>query len=98
MNEVRHEKPGTHGFAGNCAPGALNQLSGPQETFSVGVFEWLPKSSGKGVKKGPVKVRLRGSMSDPDEVYAAARSVCAQLDAGTYKGPKSTWAYLLHDA
>lgn len=96
MQDVRHQKPGTHAFAGSCAPGALNQLSGGQETFSVGIFEWLPKANGKGVKKGPVKVRLRGSMSDPDEVYSAARRVCEQLDMGTYKGPKSTWAYLLH--
>lgn len=98
MQDVRHQKPGTHAFAGGCAPGAVSHYGGGQENFSIGIFEWLPKSNGKGVKKGPVKVRLRGPVSKPEEVYSAARCVCAQLDAGTYKGPKSTWARLIHDA
>jgi hypothetical protein len=72
----------SHGFSGNCAPG-VTQFT--YETLSVGV----PKSSGKGLKKGPVKVRISGHTSDHESVYEKARQVVAQLDAGTYAGPKT---------
>jgi len=52
------------------------------------VFEWLPKASGKGLKKGPVKVRVSGPARFPDIVEREAKRVVAALDAGTYTGPK----------
>lgn len=85
MNEA-----GQHGYDGACMPGGAHECkSFMQETFSVGVFEWVAKSSGKGVKRGPVKVRVRGPFSEPEKVFDKAREIAAALDAGTYSGPKN---------
>lgn len=78
-----------HGFDGNCRPGGPGEFCSSQETFSVGIFQILPKSSGKGTKRGPVKVRVRGYVSHPGYVYSKAREIVDQLDAGTYSGPKT---------
>lgn len=81
---------GKHGFDGDCAPGAAGVLKNSvQETFSVGIFEWVPKSSGKGCKRGAVKVRVKGPFGDPEKVYAKARTIAGELDAGSYAGPKN---------
>ena len=77
---------GTHGFSGNCTPDKIGSFY--QETFSVGIFEWLSKSGGKGVKKSAVKVRVSGSVSKEMVVYETAREIVTELDTGTYKGPK----------
>ncbi len=79
-------KAGTHGFSGACepVPGAVPAL----ETFSVGIFEWIPRADGKGLKKSPVKVRVSGHSLNPRAVYEAAQKIVAELDAGTYSGPK----------
>ena len=82
---------GKHGFDGNCAPGALGTIRN-QDTFSVGIFEWLPKSGGKGCKRSTVKVRVKGCFSDPDKVYAKAREIASLLDEGQYIGPKTVMA------
>jgi hypothetical protein len=78
---------GTHDFEGACAPGSMTFCQ--WDTFSVGIFEWVPKSSGRGSKRGKVKVRVKGSTSDPDSVAAKAREIVAALDAGAYIGPKT---------
>ena len=76
---------GKHGFSGACVPGS----GWPgQHTFSVGVYEWVPKASGKGCKKSAVKVRVSGPIDDYDRVYAKAAEITAAIDAGTYTGPK----------
>lgn len=81
---------GKHDFDGNCAPSADGVLTyTAQETFSVGIFEWVPTSSGKGCKRGAVKVRVKGPFSDPEKVYSKARAIAGELDAGTYAGPKN---------
>jgi hypothetical protein len=81
---------GRHDFSGQCAPGPTQDKGAATgRSFSVGIFEVLPRASGKGTKRGPVKVRVKGPMSDPEAVFARARLICAQLDAGTYTGPKS---------
>lgn len=83
---------GRHDFSGQCAPGPQQDkgaAAGWYRTFSAGIFEVLPRASGKGMKRGPVKVRVRGPLADPEAVFARARLICAQLDAGTYQGPKS---------
>lgn len=59
------------------------------KTFSVGVFEVLPKSSGNGTKRGKVRVRVSGKVADRVRVHAKADKICAQLEAGTYVGPKT---------
>ena len=45
-----------HGYAGSCAPGQSQAFM--NTTFSVGIFQWLPKSSGEGLKKSAVKFRI----------------------------------------
>lgn len=83
-------EPGKHDFEGSCAPGASGVLKNSlQETFSVGIFEWVPKSGGKGHKRGAVKVRVKGPFHDPEKVYSKARAIAGELDAGTYVGPKN---------
>lgn len=74
-------------FSGSCEPG--KHYCGGMETFSVGVFEVLPKVDGKGTKHGKVQVRVKGPISNPEAVYAKAREVVEQLTAGTYKGSKT---------
>ena len=76
---------GEHDFDGACAP---RPPFGSNLTFSVGVFEYVEKRS-VGLKRGKVKVRVKGPTSDPERVFAKAREIVEQLDAGTYTGPKN---------
>jgi hypothetical protein len=78
-------KAGKHGFSGACRPGS--GWAG-HHTFSVGVFQWVQKASGKGCKKSAVKVRVSGSTAHPERVDAKATEIVEALDAGTYTGPK----------
>lgn len=48
-------------------------------TFSVGVFQWRPKASGKGVKKSK-SIRVKGYVDEPEAVYEFARELCAKLN------------------
>ncbi len=50
------------------------------ETFSVGVFQWVKRASGKGLKRTAVVKRIRGSVSNPEEVYSEAQKCCDQLN------------------
>lgn len=87
------KQPFKHDYSGSCGPGSsFNMSAYTQETFSVGIFQWLPKSSKNGLKKSSVKVRVSGKVSDPDKVYAKAEEICKQLDAGSYTGPKNVRA------
>ena len=66
-------------WAGACKPGgreAFNSI-----TFSVGVFQWLPKSSGKGLKRGKVIKRIKGYSAKPEEVYKQADQLCKEFDS-----------------
>jgi hypothetical protein len=79
---------GRHGFG--------NIPRGPEpgrETFSVGVFEWLPTVDGKSVKRGKIKVRVIGRRDTKTGTVAfACDEVARKLDAGTYAGPKLVFA------
>jgi hypothetical protein len=75
-----------HDFSGACEPGRAH---GVHQTFSLGVFQWVAKAGGKGLKKSSVKVRVSGSVYEAERVREAARKVCNELDAGTYSGPKA---------
>lgn len=86
---------GHHYFDGACAP--KDQEGGDRyssQTFSVGIFEWVPASSkGKGAgKRSPVKVRVWGYCDSPKPVYDKALAIATELDAGTYTGPKRVQA------
>ena len=78
---------GKHGLSGSWEPGHAH--FGYNETFSYGIFEWLQKASGKGVKKGAVKVRVSGPVSRAEDVKAKAQEIATSLDIGTYAGPKN---------
>ena len=83
----REPVAGKHGFAGSYEPGRSQYR---HATFSVGVFEWLPKTSGRGLKKGKVKVRIKGHTTNPKVVYDEARRCRDILDAGEDPGFKTT--------
>ena len=57
--------------------------------FSLGVFQWVPKSGGKGLKKSAVKVRVKGFVRNTANVYDKAREICLKLDAGETISQKS---------
>lgn len=82
---------GQHGWHGNCDPQNMPYIKFAYGGFSVACFEYIPKKSG-GVKRGPVKVRVKGRLERPQAVYYKATEICRQLDAGTYNGPKNVWA------
>lgn len=86
--EPREPGLNRHAFSGQCAPGGGPGWSS-QQTFSVGIFQWVAKADGVGLKRGAVQVRVRGWLSEAEAVYAKAREIVAALDAGEYKGSKS---------
>lgn len=49
-------------------------------TFSVGIFQWQLKASGKGLKKSKAMSRVRGYNAEPDRVYEKAIEICARLN------------------
>lgn len=85
-----------HDYSGSCVPGSVNisyTKSGKhytgQHTFSVGIFQWLPKSSGKGLKKSAVKFRIKGNVNDAEKVYKKAKECCKMMDDGLIFKTKS---------
>ena len=80
-----------HDFSGECAPNPDAHVHW-SETFSVGIFQWLPKSRGKGLKKGKVKYRVKGACHKPDKVYLRAAWVCKEMDNGWVPPKKSETA------
>jgi len=49
------------------------------KTFSVGVYQWLPKSSGDGLKKSKT-IRVIGYIADSEAVYAKAEELKRRLN------------------
>ena len=49
------------------------------QTFSVPVFQWLPKTSGKGLKKSKT-IRVNGYTADPQRAYDKAAELCQRLN------------------
>lgn len=82
MNE-KNGVQGTHGFEMPV------HVPASYETISVGIFEWVAKSSRKGTKRGKSKVRVRGYASHPEDVEAEARRIVALLDSGQWIGKKT---------
>lgn len=76
-----------HDFDGNCKPGSKGWWN--NKTFSVGIFQWLPKSGGKGLKRSAVKYRVKGKCDVAEIVYARAAQICVHLDAGLILTKKS---------
>ncbi|MDO3431216.1 hypothetical protein QWJ46_00815 [Rhizobium sp. CBN3] len=77
----KHIYEGMWSFDGSCAPpenGVSRHLYG---TFTLGCFQWVKKSSGKGLKRGKVQHRVKGKTSDPKPAYEAAREYCAKKNS-----------------
>lgn len=72
-------------FSGSCLPDS--RLGAIRNTFSVGIFQWVPKSYERGLKKTAVIKRIRGSSSEPEKVYEAARLWIKQ-NCNKYRAPK----------
>jgi hypothetical protein len=49
------------------------------KTFSVGVYQWLPKANGKGLKKS-ITIRVMGCVAEADAVYSKADELCLRLN------------------
>ncbi len=84
MDSNPERRFGKHYVSGEFDPKSGKHLH--SLTFSLGVFEWVPKVRGGG-KKGPVKVRVYGPSSFPNTVWREALRVAEALDAGVYTGP-----------
>ena len=67
---------------GACAPGFGKDAHAAYNTFSVGIFQWLPKTGGKGLKRGKVLHRVKGRTHSPKVVFDAAEEIVAWLNHG----------------
>lgn len=85
MNQIV-KKLNKHDYSGMCVPlGHYNW----NETFSVGIFKWVLKSNGKGLKKSSVIFRVKGLCSSSGTVYEAAQEYCKKMDGGWVPSKKS---------
>lgn len=62
---------------------------GWNKNFSVGIFQWELKNSGKSMKKGKIIVRVSGLVENKEKVFAFAENVVTQLDAEAWDGRKN---------
>lgn len=69
---IKNPQVGDWDYDGACCPNGVCDFG--QQTFSIGIFQWLPKSSGKGIKRGKVIKRISGLSSHPEDVYAKAEA------------------------
>lgn len=77
-------KPYEWDFDGACAPDPDGKPNRPwhSATFSLGIFQWVPKASGKGLKRSRVVKRMKAS-TDPQHarlLYDAAKAMVAKLN------------------
>ena len=81
------KKLGEWDYYGACDPAHHNVAAGfmGPETFSVGIFQWVPKANSntyaanRGMKHGPIIARFSGPTAHPEQVYAKARAFIAHL-------------------
>ena len=69
---------GRHDWSGAWMPNRSVYIS--NETFSVGIFKWVPARSG--LKKTAVIFRIKGACRDAEKIYKAADDICDRLDNG----------------
>ena len=62
-----------------CFDHSSSGIAAMTETFSVGVYQWLPAKSGNGLKKSK-SIRVAGYAADPQAVYTKAQQLCAKLN------------------
>lgn len=66
-------------FRGACAPNGSSPI---WKTFTLGIFQWVPKASGKGWKRGKVVRRVKGTIDNPALAFSKARAICNALNEG----------------
>lgn len=59
-------------YDGHCCPSEHGDDTYCQ-TFSVGIFQWISKTSGNGMKRSRVLKRIHGETSLSSDVYKRAR-------------------------
>lgn len=70
---IKEPKAGDWDYDGMCRPGSnWSNNANSQLTFSVGIFQWAAKASGKGVKRTAVVKRVSGYCNNPQDVYDRA--------------------------
>jgi hypothetical protein len=72
---------GQFDFDGSCAPGRFGYLGANQHYFSVGIFQWVKSKTVK-IKRSAVICRVKGTVAKRDLVYAFAKQLCNDLNAG----------------
>jgi hypothetical protein len=77
----------THDYSGKCVPNTKTHHW--NRTFSFGIFQWIPKSSCKGLKKSVVKYRIIGPTTKSLKMHKRADLLCRLLDAGWIPDKKS---------
>lgn len=83
MKHYSEAYEGEWDFHGACAPkedGSSKFYNG-QDTFTLGCFQWVRRGkSGQfpELKKGPVKYRVKGMVTNPKPAYETAREYCAK--------------------
>lgn len=78
---MEEKKAGQWDYSGSCAPARHESGYHGMSTFTLGIFQWIPKSK-KGVKKANVQIRVVGKTSDPRIAYERADHICRDLNAG----------------
>jgi hypothetical protein len=73
---------------GACDPGGYPAFRDTFARFSVGCFQWIPRSGGtrKGLKKGPVVKRFSGPTHDAQAVYDKAQAWCDEKNREAARG------------
>jgi hypothetical protein len=72
-------QPYEYDFDGACAPGQPGAYA-HAVSFSLGIFQWIPRASKKGLKRGKVVRRIKGYLRNPEEALGRARAVCEELN------------------
>lgn len=73
------------------APPIDDFLSKQYRTLSVGIFQWLPKASGKGLKRSPAAARVSGYMIESDRVLCKAGELCRRLNGQAAQAGRPEW-------
>lgn len=79
MNGDRQPKSaGTWDFDGFTLDAIKSDVS--CVTFSLGIFQWLPRKRGNGVKRGRVVRRVRGYTSHAEKVFDTANAYVDKMN------------------
>ena len=54
------------------------------DTVSLGIFQWVYRADGHGLKKSKAVYRVRGPAHRWEEINARARKLCDEFNAGRF--------------